>query len=87
MEIVKGGKENSDNTIKYDPSKRYTWTPEDKFEMTGEQFGRVLNAFRAVLSTPEAQKILIVNSANECIEDILANAVESGIVKEQLNKE
>jgi len=38
----------------YEPNKRYTWTPEDRFELTGEEFGTMLNAFRAILNTPEA---------------------------------
>jgi hypothetical protein len=69
-------------TQKYDPAKRYTWTPEDKFEISGEQFGLVLNAVRAILSTPEAARIMMLDKANSAIEDILANAVEQGIVIE-----
>ena len=33
----------------YDPNKRYTWTPNDKFELSGAEFGLILNAFRATL--------------------------------------
>lgn len=67
---------------KYDPNKRYTWQPTDKFEMTGDQFGLILNAFRSVLATPEAQRILYIQQANNAVEDIIANAVEGDIVKE-----
>lgn len=66
----------------YDPNKKWTWKPEDKFEMTGAQFGEILNAFRAILSTPEAQRILMVQQANYAVEDIIAKAVEDDIVKE-----
>ena len=66
----------------YDPSKKYTWTPADKFEFSGEQFGKILNAFRAVLSTPEAQKILRINDAHIELEKVLAENVDKGIVKE-----
>lgn len=66
----------------YDPSKRYTWTPQDKFELTGEEFGMVLNAFRAILSTEEAGRVLLVNEANQAIERTLAAAVEADVVKE-----
>ena len=66
----------------YDPSKRYTWTPEDKFEFSGADFGLILNAFRAVLSTEEASKILLINDANQAVERVFASAVESGAVKE-----
>lgn len=66
----------------YDPNKRYTWTPQDKFELSGSEFGMVLNAFRAILNTEEAGRILLVNEANQAIERALASAVEADIVKE-----
>jgi hypothetical protein len=66
----------------YDPNKRYTWTPDDKFEFTGSEFGLILNAFRAVLNTEEAARILLANEANQVIESALAKAVEADIVKE-----
>lgn len=80
MEIVKNDEQA--NSPKYDSNKRYTWTPNDVFELSGEQFGMVLNAFRAVLSTPEAQRILLIDKANEAIESAMALAVEKGIVVE-----
>lgn len=66
----------------YDPSKRYTWTPNDKFEFTGAEFGLILNAFRSVLNTEEAGRILLVNEANQAVERALAKAVEADVVKE-----
>ena len=69
-------------TKTYDPSKKYTWTPEDKFEMSGEEFGIILNTFRTILNTPEASKILMVYEANKAIENIMAKSVEKGFVKE-----
>lgn len=66
----------------YDPSKRYTWTPDDKFEFTGAEFGLILNAFRAVLNTEEAARILLANEANQVVENALAKAVEADVVKE-----
>lgn len=66
----------------YDPAKRYTWTPDDKFEFNGAEFGVILNAFRAVLNTEEAGKILLANEANQAVERALATAVEADIVKE-----
>lgn len=68
--------------ITYDPSKKYSWTPEDSFTLSGADFGLVLNALRAVLSTREAATVLLANQANTTIENILAKAVEEGIVKE-----
>ena len=66
----------------YDPNKRYTWTPNDKFELSGNEFGLILNAFRALLATEEAGRILLANQANEAVERALAAAVEADIVKE-----
>lgn len=66
----------------YSPNKKYQWSPSDKFEFTGEQFGRILNAFRATLSKPEAQEILRINEAHLEIEKVLAKAVEEGKAKE-----
>ena len=42
----------------------------------------ILNAFRAILGTEEAAKILLANQANEAIERALAAAVEADVVKE-----
>lgn len=66
----------------YNPKNRYTWSPEDKFTLNGAQFGLVLNALRAVLNTEEASKIILADKANQAIEDVMAKAVEEGIVKE-----
>lgn len=66
----------------YDRNKAYKWTPNDEFLLSGAEFGTILNAFRAVLSTPEAQKIIMVERANEAIENVLARAVEAGQVVE-----
>ena len=68
----------------YDRNKAYKWTPNDEFLLSGAEFGTILNAFRAVLSTPEAQKIMMVERANEAIESVLARAVESGQVVESI---
>ena len=68
--------------ITYDPSKKYSWTPEDTFTLSGAEFGLVLNALRAILNSQEAARILIANQANTTIEEILGKAVEAGVVKE-----
>lgn len=72
----------SENKITYDPNKKYTWTPEDQFVLSGGEFGVILNALRAILNTEEAAKILIANQANNIVEGALAKAVEAGIVVE-----
>jgi len=68
--------------ITYDPNKKYSWTPEDSFILSGGEFGVILNTLRAILSTPEASKILLANQANTIVEATLAKAVEAGVVKE-----
>ena len=68
--------------MKYDPNLKYTWKPSDKFEMSGEQFSMILNSFRTILSTPEAQRILFIHHANNAVEDIIAKAVEEGVIVE-----
>ena len=46
-------------TTSYDPNKKYAWTPEDSFTLTGSEFGLLLNALRAILNTKEAATILL----------------------------
>ena len=79
MEIVK---DQENKVANYDPNKRYRWSPEDQFSMSGSEFGVLLNALRAILHTPEAQRIILADKANDIIEATLAKAVESGVVKE-----
>lgn len=77
----------SEQKINYDPNKKYTWTPEDQFTLSGGEFGLVLNALRAVLNTQEAARILIANEANKIVEGALQRAVESGVAKEAQDSE
>lgn len=66
----------------YDQNKRYTWAPEDKFELSGQEFGLFLNTVRTFLATEEAGKYQLMMRANEVIEQIMAKGVETGTVKE-----
>ena len=66
----------------YDPNKRYTWGPEDKFELSGQEFGLFLNTVRTFLATEEAGKYQLMMRANDVIEQIMAKGVETGTVKE-----
>lgn len=69
---------------KYNPNLKYEWTPEDTFQLTGEQFGIILNAFRGILNTPEAAKILLIKKANDAIESVMIDAVNNGVIKEMV---
>ena len=66
----------------YDPNKKYTWSKDDSFILSGGEFGVILNTLRSILGTQEAARILLANQANNIVEETLARAVNSGIVKE-----
>jgi hypothetical protein len=66
----------------YDPAKRYTWTPEDTFTLTGQQFGLILNTVRAYLSSEEAARFQLMMQANEVIEKLMIEGVENDTIKE-----
>ena len=70
----------------YDPNKRYSWGPEDKFELSGREFGLILNTLRAILNTEEAAKIILAQQANAAIEGVMAKGVELDIVKEAMEE-
>ena len=66
----------------YDPNKRYTWTPEDVFTLSGKEFGLILNTVRAYLSSEEAARFQLMLQANKVLDKIISTAVEADIVKE-----
>jgi len=70
---------------KYNPKIQYSWNPDDKFEISGGEFGLILNTLRAILNTEQAAQILLADRANSVIEKIMAEYVEKGIIKETNN--
>ena len=66
----------------YDPAKRYTWTPEDTFTISGQDFGLFLNTVRSYLSSEEAARFQLMMKSNEVIERIMVSGVEADIIKE-----
>ena len=66
----------------YDPNKRYTWDPEDKFELSGQEFGLILNTVRTFLASEEAAKYQLMMQANNVIEGLMAKGVENNVIKE-----
>ena len=66
----------------YDPAKRYTWTPEDTFTLTGAQFGLILNTVRSYLSSEEAARFQLMVQTNEVVEKLMIQGVEADIIKE-----
>lgn len=72
----------SQETPTFDPNKKYTWSQDTEFVLSGGEFGFLLNSLRAIISTPEAQTILLANKAADVIEKTLANSVRKGLVVE-----
>lgn len=68
--------------MKYDPDKQYTWTNEATFELSGREFGLILNALRAILNTEQAAQILLAARANDAMEHIIAEYVEKDVIFE-----
>jgi len=66
----------------YDPNKQYKWEPEDKFEISGKDFGLLLNTVRAILGTEQAAHIRLMLQCNDLIENLMAKNVEKGIIIE-----
>jgi len=66
----------------YDANKRYTWTPEDTFTLSGAEFGLILNTVRAYLASEEAARFQLMVQTNEAIEKVMSRAVEADVVKE-----
>jgi hypothetical protein len=66
----------------YDANKRYTWTPQDTFTLTGAEFGLVLNTVRAYLASEEAARFQLMMQTNDAIERVMSRAVELDVVKE-----
>jgi hypothetical protein len=71
----------------FDPNKQYTWTEDTTFIIKGGEFGLILNTLRAAIATPEAQIAILANDANKTLTEVLAKAVEDGIVKEMETEE
>jgi hypothetical protein len=71
----------------YDPNKKYTWTPEDTFTLTGAEFGLFLNTVRSYLSSEEAARFQLMVQANQVIEKVMVSGVEADIIKEVIEEE
>jgi len=66
----------------YNSAKKYTWTPEDTFTMSGADFGLILNTVRSYLSSEEAARFQLMIQTNDVIEKLLKAGVEADIIKE-----
>jgi hypothetical protein len=70
-------------TQQYDPKTNYVWTPEDTFEITGQQFGLLLNVVRSYMQSEEAAKFRSMVEASKVLESVLIQGVETGVIKAQ----
>ena len=66
----------------YDPNKSYSWGPETKFVLSGQDFSLVLHTLRGILGTKEATNTILAYELNKKIEEIMATAVAEGKVVE-----
>jgi hypothetical protein len=66
----------------YNPNAKYTWTPEDTFTLSGQEFGLILNTVRAYLSSEEAARFQLMIQTNQVIEKIMREGVEADVIKE-----
>ncbi len=66
----------------YDPNKRYTWGPDSKFELSGQDFGLILNTVRTFLATEEAGKYQLMMRTNEIIEKLMKEGVTNEVIVE-----
>jgi hypothetical protein len=83
MQIVRDEEQPSATEVpQYDPRKKYTWSPETQFTLSGSEFGILLNSLRQIISTKEAQAVLRAAEASEVIENLMAQSVANGNVLE-----
>lgn len=67
--------------MSYNPTDRYVWGPNEKIELSGEEFAIMLNAVRSVLNLPEAPAIILAHQANQAIDGVMERYVSSGVIK------
>ena len=67
--------------MSYNPTERYVWSPDEKIELTGQEFAMMLNAVRSVLNLPEASTIILAHQANQAIDGVMNRYVTNGVIK------
>ena len=81
MEIVKD-EPSAVVAPEFDPRKKYTWSSDTTFTLSGNQFGMLLNTVRAVLSTREAQIVMMAAESSDVLDGIMAEYVAKGAITE-----
>ena len=82
MQIVKDDETSATEVLTYDPRKKYIWSKDANFSISGNEFGLLLNTLRAVISTEQAQIILRAAESAEVIEQMMAKGVAEGVITE-----
>lgn len=82
MQIVKDDETSATEVPQYDPRKKYTWSRDLNFTLSGNEFGMILNALRGIVGTPEAGRILMAADAANLLEEQLAKGVAEGTIVE-----
>ena len=72
--------------MSYDSNKKYSWKSDEIFTISGNEFGLILNTLRSILSTEQAQQVLLAARANEVLEKMMAKNVEEGKIVEKENE-
>jgi len=66
----------------YNPKSKYQWSNDDVFQISGANFGLMINAFRSILNTELAASIFMAAKANDAIEGMMKEYVEKDVIKE-----
>ena len=69
--------------MSYNPNAQYQWNPDEQFTISGREFGLILNTIRALLSTEQAQQILLAARTNDVLEKLMKENVENGKIIEK----
>ncbi len=64
------------------PNVHYQWKEDEKFEISGRELEIYLNSTRAILSTPESQRVLLLAKINEMLENVIVQGLKDGKVTE-----
>jgi len=66
----------------YDPTHTYKWEKDTKFELSGEDFGMIINSLKAINATSEAAMYHQLYLALQRVEAALSRAIEEGKVED-----
>lgn len=61
----------------------YYWLPNDEFTMNGLTLEASMHVLGSILSEPEAQKVLALNELYKMYQNIFAEGVKSGKIKDR----